>query len=363
MPTTNQQFEFIANAIESGGQLTPQQAAQLLEMGDIQGDTGAQAPETGSVPGAATATEGVAENATKTNTDQDPAAQAAGATPENAAATPPEDQLNADNAVILARDGKHTISFDKLAAARTEAKTLAAQLDAATKQLADLQAQANARAAAGQVPTPTDNQVAAVQAAIDSGVDLAIFGDFSEAAMAEGIKKLVAQQVAAQVAAQVGQALKPIQAKEQADATTGHFQAIYTAHPDADSIVDSREFAAWQASLPSIVRDAYSQALAKGGANQVIEVFDTFKKATAGTQAQAAAALAQQPAADPAAAAKAAIAKAAATPPASLSDIPGGRPAGTSREEAMAGMNSVDLLDAMSGMSPEQIERYLNSQI
>lgn len=47
----------------------------------------------------------------------------------------------------------------------------AAQLEAAKQQLADLTAQAQARANAGQAPTATDTQVAAAQAAIEAGAN------------------------------------------------------------------------------------------------------------------------------------------------------------------------------------------------
>lgn len=332
---------FLDSTIGAGGDLTPEQAAQLLSLG-IQGDTGAPSPELSSGPAAAPA---------PTDDSPKPAAQ-------------PEPELTAENAVILAKDGKHTISYDKLVqaretarAAQTEAQTLAAQLQSAQQQLADLQAQAQARADAGQAPTATDNQVAAAQAAIDAGVDPALFGDFSEEALAKGITKLVEQQVAARMAA-IDAKLKPIEQQAATDATTAHFNAIYSAHPDADSLVESQEFAVWKGAQPAVVRAALDQALTQGSSTDVIEVFSAFKAAT-----QQPPAAAGKGAVSPAEAAKAAIAKAAAPTPSSLSDIPGGRVAGTNVFEAMNDMNSHQLLAATSNMSPEQIEAWLNSQI
>ena len=336
--------DFLTQALDGGeGNLTPAQAAQLIAMGDTTGDTGAAAPEPSSGPAAAPA------NVEPPKTE-----------------APADDSLTADNVVILAKDGKHTISYDNLVqaretarAAQTEAQTLAAQLEAARQQLADLQAQAQARADAGQAPTATDNQVAAAQAAIDAGADPALFGDFSEKALAEGITKLVEQQVAARMAA-IDAKLQPIEQQAATDATAAHFKAIYEAHADADSIVESQEFAAWKSSLPGVMRAAAEQALAKGSSTDVIEVFTAFKDATG--QAKPPAASAGQ--VSPAEAAKATIAKAAAPVPASLSDIPGGRAAGTNLFEAMdSSANSVEMLANARNMTQEQIDAWLNSQI
>ena len=340
--SSTQLDNFLDSTIGAGGDLTPAQAAQLLSLG-IQGDTGAPSPDLSSGPAAAPA---------PTDASPQPAAQ-------------PEPELTAETAVILAKDGKHTISYDKLVqaretarAAQTEAQTLAAQLQAAQQQLADLQAQAQARADAGQAPTATDNQVAAAQAAIDAGADPALFGDFSEEALAKGITKLVDQQVAARMAA-IDAKLKPIEQQAATDATTAHFNAIYSAHPDADSIVESQEFAVWKGAQPAVVRAALDQALEKGSSTDVIEVFSAFKAATQQQSPPAAG----KGAMTPAEAAKAAIAKASAPIPASLSDIPGGRVAGTNVFEAMDTMNSHELLAATSNMTAEQIEAWLNAQI
>lgn len=321
--------EFFDSNLGEGGNFTPEQAAQLLSLA-IQGDTGATPPELSSGPAAAPA---------PTDTSPQPAA-------------PTEPELNADNAVILAQ------ARETARAAQTEAQTLAAQLEAAKQQLADLTAQAQARASAGQAPTATDNQAAAAQAAIEAGANPALFGDFSEEALAKGITTLVEQQVAARMEA-INAKLKPIEQQAATDATTAHFNAIYSAHPDADSLVESQEFAVWKGAQPAVVRAALDQALTQGSSTDVIEVFSAFKAATQ----QQSPAVVGKGAVSPAEAAKAAIAKAAAPTPASLSDIPGGRVAGTNVFEAMNDMNSHQLLAATSNMSPEQIEAWLNSQI
>lgn len=342
--------DFLTQAFENGGDLTPEQAAQLLQMGDTPGDTGAAAPEPSNVPDVAPAIEGHA-------------------VPEGEkTATPDESGLTAENAVILAKDGKHTISYDKLVQAREAAQTaqaaqqaMAAQLEAANQKLVELQAQAQARAEAGQAPTQADTNAAAAQAAIDAGVDPALFGDFSPEAMAKGVAQLVQAQVQARMA-ELDAKLQPIQQQTARSATEVHLSAIYSAHPDADSIVESQEFAEWKSTQPGVVRAALDAALTTGSTNDVIEVFSAFKAAT-GQAAVPTATTAKAGQISPAQAAKAAIARAAAPMPASISDIPGGRAGPTNVLEAMENMNGPEMLSAMNAMTPEQIDAYLNAQI
>lgn len=321
-----QQTEFIQSL---DGELTPEQAAQLLELADM-GDTGTE-PDTGSAMPGAAPDDGT--NAEAGNSEAQP-------TPE----------LSADTAIILARDGKHTISYDKLVEAREGEKHWRAQAESAMQELGALKAASQARSEAGVAPTAVDNQVAAASAAIENGVDPSIFGDFSEDALAKGIATLVSQQVEARV----GKALEPLHQKQAVDATKSHYDAIYTAHPDADSLAESKELSDWIGSQPSFVQAAYRQVLETGTTQDVIELFDRFKAASG----------AQSPAVpDPAAtkaAAKAAVAKAQASVPDSLTGFPGGRPAAVTTAEAMAGMDGRQMLDAMSGMTPAQIETMLD---
>lgn len=329
--TTNTADDFYSNI---DGALTPEQAAQALALAE-QGDTGTQ-PDNSGAPSTATAP-----------TQQAPIA---------------EDQLSADNAVVLAKDGKHTISYDKLVQARegekhwkAQAEAAQAQADEAARKLAELQAQAQSRAEAGQAATTTDNMAAQAQAAIESGVDVSLFGDFSEEALAAGIQMVVA----AQVAAQMNKAIAPLTAKQLQDEAAAHYTAIYTAHPDANSIAESQEFAAWVNSHPSAVRNAYWQLFdpQQGGqATEIIEVFDAFKKASDAPTAQ--------PTTSAKAAAQAVARAAQAMPPSSLSAIPGGRADGQTPNERLAGItDGRELYMALEGKTPEQLEAFLNQQM
>ena len=313
------------------GALSPEQAAAALAAGE--GDTSAEL-ENGGTPDATTVTDEAAtgENAGTTTEAGDPA-----------------------NTVVMARDGKHTIPYETLVKHREGEQHWKALAEAAQQQLADLQAQAQARADAGTAPTKTDNMVATAEAAIEAGADVGIFGDFSEEALAKGIATLVEQQVQARVSA----ALEPLATKQAKDAAAAHYDAIYSKHPDADSIAQSAEFAAWVNAQPSAVRNAYWGLFdphTGGTAQEIVEVFDAFKgTGTPNPNTPAAA--------DPKAAASAAVAAARATPPASLSSIPGARVEGASELDRAADMSGPDMLEATKNMSPAQIEAWLDRQI
>lgn len=350
--TTNQDFDY--DSID--GALTPQQA--LAALSAEQGDTsGAQA--TGDLGGAP---------ATTAATDTTPAASADSTTAEKPVTT----EADPADAVLLARDGKHTIPYDTLVKAREEGQHWKAQAEAAEaretaaqQQLAQLQMQAQARADAGKEATTADNLVAQTQAALDAGVDVGLFGDFSEKAMAAGIKAMNQQssealraELRAEMRAELEKELAPLKQQRAESASNAHYEVIYGKHPDADSIAQSTEFKAWVDAQPSAVRAAYwglFDASTGGTADQIVEVFDAFKDATAPKPTTTAATDKD--------AASAAVASVKTPPPASLSSIPGGHAAGTSALDNTAGLSGLEMLNATAGMNPQQIEAWLNRQI
>ena len=241
--------------------------------------------------------------------------------------------------------------------AELEAQQLRAQLqDLTTKQQANLaiaQEQAQSRAESGEQATQADTNLAAAQDAIAGGVDVSIFGDFSEEALAKGIATLqaqMAQQMREQILSDVRKELEPLQRKEQQSVQDAHMQAIYSKHPDADEVVQSKEFADWAKSLPSIMQAAVDTALKDGTTQQIIEVFDAFK-AGAG---RATTTQAFKPATHATTARK--------TAPISLSEI-AREPHRDSVQAtlAVAGDNPAALLGAMENMTNEQIERLMNT--
>lgn len=273
-------------------------------------------------------------------------------------------------APIAAKSGSYTIPYEKLTQARQERdsfraeneqlKATLAQLTSAQNQnLATAQHGAQARADAGQAPTQADKNLAIAQEAAAQGVDVSLFGDFSEEGIAKGVAALVDSKVNSIVEERLQKALAPLQQREAKTAADEHSGAIYQAHPDADSIVESAEFGAWMDGLPSFSRAAVAGVLdpkTGGTAEQVIEVFTAFKDATRKAPA----------AADPA---KAAIeqAKARATnqPPTSLSELPGAPATNGGDAERLTALadNPAALLDFMAGLSPEKQNRLMNSVV
>lgn len=259
-------------------------------------------------------------------------------------------EAQAEKQVLMAKDGVHTIPYEKLTEARSSAQQWQAQAEAAQRELQALQASAQARADNGQAPTRTDTMVAAAEAAIDAGADPADFGDFSEEALVAGIRKTVS----AQVQAEVAKALAPLRKQEQESAVDAHHSAILTAHPDASSVVQSAEMEAWVKAQPSYAQPGIRQVLEEGTTGQVIELISSFKESTGavGKGAQGG----RQ------AAAQAAIQRAQSPIPNSLSDIPGGRAGGSSLTDRMASMSEVDLFNAVNSgeISTTQLDAYLN---
>lgn len=268
-------------------------------------------------------------------------------------------------APIASKSGEYTIPYEKLTSARTERDQYKAEAAQLREQLASLtaaqasnfaaaQQQAQTRADAGQAPTQADSNLALAQAAAAQGVDVAIFGDFSEEGIANGVAQLVAQMEAranARVEEKVNAALAPLREREAQSAVNAHQQAIYGAHPDADEVYESSEFKAWMGSQPSYARAAIEYTLANGTAQQVVEVFSTFKGATGkGT---------------PADAVSKALAKAQQQPPMSLSELPGASASGNGDAERVAALagDPAALLDFMTGLSPEKQTRLMNSVV
>lgn len=338
------------------GALTPEQALQALAGGE--GDTSAEL-ENGGAPDAST------ETGTETaNDDSDKAgkpneADTSGKEAGEPAAAQAEDPATA---VVLARDGKHTIPYETLVKHREAEQHWKAQAEAAQQQLAGLQAQAQARADAGQAPTKADNLAAAASAAIDAGADANLFGDFSEEALKAGLLKLneeMRDELRAELKDEMRKELAPLLQQKASTDAQSHYDAIYGKHPDADSIAQSSEFAAWVNGQPSAVRNAYwglFDPKTGGTAAEIVEVFDAFKGASTPKPTTTAAA-------DTKAAASAAVAGAKATPPASLSAIPGGHASGAAALDRTADMTGPEMYAATADMSPAQIEAWLNRSV
>lgn len=305
--------------------------------GSLNLDTGAEHQ-----PNEATTTAAVETNETAQ-------ADAAAAGESNAAQSETEQP-----APIASKNGAYHIPYDKLVEARSErdafkqrAAELQQQLQQLTEQqhtnLQQAQQAASARAESGEGATQADANLAVAQAAMAQGVDMDLFGDFSEQAIAQGIAQMVAAQVQQQLAPMREQESK----KAEKSAKEAHYNAIYGAHPDADEIVDSSQWNQWLDSLPAYMRAATEQTMAKGSTEQIVEVFTTFK--------QAAGIAGNQPNVD------ALIKKAGFAPPNTLTDVPGAMVAKSGAEQLSGAIGDPGaLIGLFEGKSSEEIERLMN---
>lgn len=325
---------------EITGALTPEQAAQLLEL-PHEGDT-VESTETASAPAPAPA-----------QPEPSPAVDGE----SNTTKTDAETDLTAENAVILAKDGKHIISFDKLTEARENAQRAAAERDEAQRLAAELQAKLEAASRQPEVKQPEAKAPEAVDLkelreqhyeAVQAG-DKTLALELSEKIEAEVVRR--AEAAAEQRVTKREQALEAEEATKALQRVATEAKAKYPAldetgkqaDQDAIDFVVSKRDALIQRGTPP--HQALEQAVAKAA-----ELFKwNGQPATANPK-------------DAAAAAAAAIAAAKTTTPATLSDIPGGKPAGQSVEARMeAGlMSGIEMAELMERMTPEQREELLN---
>ena len=313
----NQEQFYLANQVD--GQLTDAQTMQMLDLPegdstDPKGGVQSNVPAVAEVPVVAAAEVEV---------------------------KPVEAELSP---VIVAKDGVHTIPYEKLTEAREAEQHW-------KRVAAEAQQQLEAHKAAPAV-APAETPAKAQTPELDGS----IFGDYSEEAIAQGVEKLVASRTAAIEAkfdAKLASVLEPLQQKQVESAADSHFSAINAAHPDVESVVQSAELAHWIASQPSFARAGYQAAIAQGTAAEVIEALDAYKAATGKLTAAPG-----KP--DAAVAAQAAIAKAQAAVPLSLSEIPAGSAVHADESAAMFGMSSAGIMNNLSSKTPEQIRSLMN---
>lgn len=297
-------------------------------------------------------------------TTEQPDASAEGvpaAAPEGQDKQDASTETEVEGAPILSKSGAYTIPYEKLAEAREARKAAQdriAQLEqqvaeltsAQQRNLAAVQADAQDRANAGQAQTATDANLAAATQAMADGVDISVFGDFSEEDLAKGVAELnrrAMETVRAELHDTIRRELAPLRAQEAKTATSAHYDAIYAAHPDADEIVESAEFAAWRDRQPAFAKAGIEHAMTKGSAQDVVEVFNAFR----GTKPQ-------QPST-----ARTAPEAPVRRVPNSLSDVPGAAPMDETQQTLAAAGNTSALLDRMAAMSQEQRDALLDNLI
>ncbi len=305
----NQEEYFLANQVD--GVLNSEQTMRMLDLPE-----GDSTQVQSSVPDAAT--------------EPEPKAEVAKAEPE---AEKPQ--------VILAKDGVHTIPFEKLTEARESEQTWKSL---AAKQARELEAL---------------KQPAALPVVPEAATSAVDFGDYSDEAIRAGVEKMVAAQavaIEAKFEAKLAAVLEPIQRNKVEAEANEHFSTISKAHPDVESVVQSKQMNDWIEAQPSFSRPAIRAVIDGGTAPEVIELLTAFKSATGVLTAGDG-----KP--DPATAAKAAIAKAQSAPPTSLSEIPAGSAAHHDQGEAVLEMSTAGLMSMFDGKSPDQIKTLLNRSI
>lgn len=320
--------QFIQTHADADGNVSDADMAKLLT-GGHQGDTSAGQPTDTGVPAAGS----------DANEPKQPAAGSPASTPaqepakDPEAATPPAGEATP---VILAKDGVHTIEYQKLVDAREAERAARAEADQLRTQMAELLAKAPATPAAAAPTTPSAEPAGS------------IFGDYSDEAIKKGLQTLAAE-AAGKSKSEMAAEMEPLKQHMAAQAAESHFRTITEKHPDVGSIVESTEFTRWVDAQPSFVRDAYKVVLEKGTATQVVEMLDTYRTANPAKSAAA-------PAADVSKQVDDAIAKAKSKAPSSLSDIPAGSAAHHDEAGAMAEMSTNDLMTKFAGKSPAEIE-------
>lgn len=327
------------------GDLSPEQATMAIDIALGLADT--EQSETSDTADAGNVKDDAkAEDVEKANADVETKAEAGketdGGKPEGS---------DPENAVVLAKDGKHTIPYEKLVAAREAEKLAKAEAETLRKENEALKQAKPVQSAVETNATKQEEKPAFT------------LGDLSlmdEEETAKAISEYIEKQVAAKVAdveSSLSQKLSPLEKQQQDALVDAHFRAIYEKHPDADSIAESAELEQWIGKQPSFAQAAILDVLQGGTAAQIVEVFDSFKKDTVQVQPETKPAIDADKAK---AVAQRAAKEAAAQPPNSLTDIQGGKPPATSPEEALSGMNAVDMLGEMQGWSQDKIERYLS---
>jgi len=294
----------------------------------------------------------------------EPAEPAAAAPAEPASEPAPKEPEPAADPVILAKDGVHTIPFEKLVEARTEASTAKTALEEQIRKNAELQA------ALDKLATAQNAEVEGEATAEDTAAILdevrKEFPDLVTAfeTMLDKERAVYTAKIDAQ--AQEITALKsdiaPVKEQAEKDDRAAHFDEVRKEHKDLDAIVAGEELGTWIESQPEILQKGYVEIINNGSAADVVTMLKTFKAATGY----------QPPAGDTAGQGKEADGQTAAGVkpevkrpiPTSLSEIPAGSQAPHNPVDAiMSAGNPLKQIAAFDGKTQDQIEEILRKAV
>lgn len=261
------------------------------------------------------------------------------ATEESGEAPAAEQQESEEEPVVLAKDGKHTIPYEELERARSEAKQweqTAKEKDALIEQLKSAQA----KDAEEGTTAATDDLIASMREDYPS--------------LADAVQALVDSRVTAAVEA-VTREIEPLRQRVENKAVEDHFAAIRGAHKDFDDIVSDNKLMAWVESLPTYARSGAQSVLEQGTAQEVIDLLNDYK-ATLTKPAEV-----PSSKEDIANKAEQAISKATAKAvvPSSLSDLPSGGAPASEELGAYENMGDSALMSAFMKMDPAKLNERL----
>ena len=265
--------------------------------------------------------------------------------------------------VIMAKDGVHTIPYEKLVEARVEASSARTALEEQISKNAELQA------AMDKMATAQNAQVegTATQEETNEILD-EVRKEFPD--LVTAFETMLTKErgfYTAQIAAQAEEIntlksdIAPVKEKAVEADKKEHFDSIRKVHSDLDAIIAGEELGTWIESQSPAVQKAYVEDIKGGNDVAIIKMLDTFKAATGY----------QPPAGDTAGQGKQADGQTAAGIPApkrpvptSLSEIPGGSQVPHNQVDAiMSAGNPLKQIDAFMGKTPDQIEEILRKAV
>lgn len=259
------------------------------------------------------------------------------------------DDGGAEQKVIQARDGVHTIPYAELDSARTKAQEAIAEAEVAAEKMSELSAeneQLQSKLAEFEVAQVKDEKSGGNQHT-DSFLS-ELQDEFPE--LATGLQSVLNAEREAHKAEleQVKSEIDPIkqgleearQFKEEMR-IEAHFAAIEKAFPNYEDILESVEFQEWQKELPGYVKSHIEEILERGTAPQVIDVLEDFNKiSTPGKTVIGKAREAEQ--------------SVKSNLPGTMSDIPGGSAPPSDEDEAILNMSHKQLFAKYMNMDPKK---------
>ena len=265
-----------------------------------------------------------------------------------------EEQKEEVKPVILAKDGVHTIEYEKLVEARNDAKAAKEEVESLRNTLAEREALLESLKAAKEQDAATGTTEATDSLRESVKEDFPELLELMEHSNASVVKELRAEM--AELKKQISADLAPVMKTTNDTIAEKHFGTIRDAHKDFDDIMAAPEIMEWVDKHPGPIKAAYMNIIEHGTAKDVIDMVTAFKDAHPAPVGDTTDTVAM----------KAAEAEKKATGksvPKSLSDIPAGTAAHHDEAGAMQNMTPVQLMNKFVGKSPNEIMECLDRTI